>query len=757
MIIFKERKTIIISVSILICTIIFAVDSAYAQEYIGNLTLDPIPDVAKDGSIITISGQFRTTEGYPVRNATIYIKDDVTLDTDTILKKVTTNDDGRFHTTWTATVRSSGAWDIYAIFEGNDEIYKSRSPNQSIRVSSSYSGEEIDVPNVYPTPRIPTTITLDKIPSSIYAGKSVTFTGELVSNGKPLSNAMVMIYEDDIGDDERLGYQKTDSNGRFSIVWKVDAALFEKDFDIYAVFDGDSIYKRDRSTNQIMTVLKYSGGITLDSIPSSAKVGERVTFSGTLRLEKSDPEGMAVYIKDEDPASEDDLLATAYVDGNGRFSADWIAYYADADNTVDIYAVFEGNDILYRQTTCDSGPTLDIGGSCKDTIPLTIYGAIQTSPPPSYQSDNEYMELYYSIPFNRAPHIAIVPNPDSYDKVRGHITPVKEGILMWESEMEQKYDGRWDVTFEVLTPGKLRFDSKPDVIVNLDTYEDHSGCKDYYGFAYIRTPIELPVQTHVCSTYHGERRSNTDVEATAAHEFIHAVGLGHTFNKYGDLMCSEENNIPTCGGLWSKSKTPSSLNLAAVARIYGNDGFRGPNNYVQYGEKFVEGDSNQNTNRDYTDDDFVYKPTPPTIPPVTPPVIPPITLPPIPPATPPAIPPTIANECIYDDYVYDETISESLWSGWYVSYKICSDDQILYYFESNSEYDGFEIYILPPETNVREFMNYGEGSYYLCEEYRMSWTNRVNWCNIDSGSNIVLYNPGQDTIELTGYIKSLGI
>ena len=723
-----EKKTVIISALILICTIIFAVDSAHAQQYTGILRLDPIPAAAKPGSTITLSGQLTTTSGHVVPGAKIYIKDDVTFDIDTILKTVTTDRNGKFHTTWTATVRSSGAWDIYAVFEGNSDVERDRSTTYSIRVSSLYTGANTGSSDNYAGGPRSTTITLDRIPSLAYAGDTVTFTGKLVSGGRPLPNAMVQIYEDDrFLPDQRIGYQRTDSNGRFAITWNVGAGLIEKDFDIYAVFDGDSLYKRDRSPNQIMTVLKYDGNITLEPIPRTAKVGERITFSGTLRLEKFNPEGMIVYIKDEDRGTGDDLLGTGYVNQNGRFSVDWIADYTDSDDVVDVYAVFEGNDLLYRQTTCDRGPTLDIGGICRNTIPLKIHGYIQTSPPPNYLAGEEYIELYYSIPFNRAPHVAIVPNPDSYSEVRGHITPVKEGILMWEAYMEQRYGGIWDVTFEVVEPGKLRYESRPDVIVNLDTYEDHSGCKDYYGFAYIRIPINLPVQTHVCSTHDGERRSNVDVGATAAHEFIHAVGLGHTFNKYGDFMCSEENGIPTCNGLRDKSKTPSSLNLAAVARIYGTDGFIGPNNYVEFGEKF-QYDSNDNN----AGMDFTYRPSPSPVPPVTTPV----------------------NGCDYDNVVYDQEISDSLKSGWYSSYTICNNGYISYYFTTNNEYQGFLIYLLPPETDIGKFLEHRKGEYYLCEEIDEIWVSKGNRCNVAVGSNIVLYNPNSYTIEFTGYIKN---
>ena len=141
-----------------------------------------------------------------------------------------------------------------------------------------------------------------------------------------------------------------------------------------AKFDGDGTYGHARSYNQVISVLRYGGSISLGPINPSAMVGELVEFSGTLRLDGGSPEGAVVYIKDEDPLSGDELLAVAYVDGSGRFSAHWLADYTDVDDTVDIYAVFEGDEDLARLTTCDAGPTMPIGGTCPNTIPLTVHG-----------------------------------------------------------------------------------------------------------------------------------------------------------------------------------------------------------------------------------------------------------------------------------------------------------------------------------------------------------------------------------------------
>ena len=571
--------------------------TAHAQSYTGVLTLDSIPSNFKEGGIITFSGTLTTTDGGKVTDALIYIKDNVTFDTDTVLGSVTTDNSGRFSATWEAIPRSSGSYDFYAIYEGGGDVSKSRSVTYKVTVDSS-SGSTSNPGTSSSNTYLPTTITLDRLPSSIYAGQAITFTGKLTSSGSPVSNAIVKIMEDDpLISDQIIATGRTNANGQFSIPWTVSGGYVEQDFDIYSTFNNDSKYSYARSNNQEMSILRYGGSITLDKIQSSVEIGDVIQFSGTLQLNQGDSKGAIVYIKDEDPFTGDDLLATAYVDSSGRFSANWFANYVDADDVADIYAVFEGNNILARQTTCDSGSTMPIGGSCMNTIPLRIIVSTSLPPPlpptgtgttePTLSGD-EYMKLYYSLDLNRNPKVAIIPSPDSYDEARKHIGSVQEGIKMWESALDKKFGGTWNVTFEVIKPGTLFFNNQPDIVVNIVTGDDDAKClSEYSGWAKIWRGASTPVQTQVCTT-------SPDIRATAAHEFIHAMGLGHAFNKKGDLMCSAElvsgQWIPTCPSSFSRSSIPSDFNLAATGYLYNSDGFKNPNNRVAYESKFTTSD-----------------------------------------------------------------------------------------------------------------------------------------------------------------------
>ena len=569
---------------ILIMAVVVAslLPASFAQERSTVLYFDPIPSNVNAGDTVVFSGYLITADGYVIQNAEIHIKDDVSFGSDDILGTVVTDANGDFYGTWVAQARGGGAYDFYAVFEGSGSFERARSATYSMTVSDSASGQQ--APGYHYTE-----IILDALPSSVYTDQTVVFTGQLTSNGYGVAGVAVRIMEDDpLVPDQTLAWGYTDQNGGFAIPWDVGGGYVEVDFDIYAKFDGDDAYEQARSYNQVLSVLRYGGSISLDPISPRAMVGERVTFSGTLSLDGSNPEGAVIYIKDEDPLTRDELLAVAYVDWDGRFSTYWIADYTDFDDTADTYAVFEGGDDFARLTTCDAGPTALIGGLCLDTIPLQISGTLSPqSPPDTGGAGDGYMELFYSMNLHSNPKVAIIPNPDAYDEVRGHIIPVQEGIMMWTSDLESRHGGSWDVDFEVVVPGN-RFASKPDVTVMLVTPERYERCDDdTAGWAWVgqSSPTDT-VQTYVCSSSPNQKYSNSEVAAFAAHEFIHAVGLGHAFNMNNDLMCSVEGGKPTCPSRSNPEKTPSGLNLDAVAAIYGTNGFTNPNSLVTYKERF---------------------------------------------------------------------------------------------------------------------------------------------------------------------------
>ena len=545
------------------------------------LSLDPLPASAFEGSALTFTGRLATSDGFPVAGALVEIKEDDPLLPDETIESALTGADGRFFVSWTAEQGIiEEVLDVYAEYDGDGTYGKSTTARQQIEILSA--------------PDETTSITLDALPGSVHIGDEIEFTGRLTSGGVPLAGALVEIYEDDpLFPDQRIGGALTGADGRFAVPWTASVGL-EKDLDMYAEFAAAGGYGKSQTQRQQMSVLRYGGDIRLDYLPPSVVAGDVVMFRGTLDLESHSPEGAKVYIMDEDTLSPDDLLAAAYVEADGRFAANWFANRMDANDEVEVYAVFEGGGRFYRQTTCDEGPTSDTGGKCANTVPLEVRGALrESSSEGDGWGDGAYVEMFYSMDIDRPPLVAIAPSPDQSGHSMRYIVPVQEGILTWKSSMEQRYGGDWDVEFVVVEPGVPFFKERPDVVVNLVSHEQDAGCEvEYGGWAqiYAEPPRPAPVQTIVCVA--GPRGDVTGprAAAVAAHEFIHAVGLGHAFNKVGDMMCSIEDGMPTCPSLESKATIPSDLNAAAVASLYGVDGFANPNYPVAYKSRLYDGE-----------------------------------------------------------------------------------------------------------------------------------------------------------------------
>lgn len=113
--------------------------------------------------------------------------------------------------------------------------------------------------------------------------------------------------------------------------------------------------------------------------------GTTATISGRLTTENGQALGYAtVYIKDDDPLSSDDIIATRTTDNNGYFSYKWNVKKTDTfDSSVEMYASFEGAqgyssarsstyDItVQKQTTSSSQTTQSPTQSSKQTSSKT--------------------------------------------------------------------------------------------------------------------------------------------------------------------------------------------------------------------------------------------------------------------------------------------------------------------------------------------------------------------------------------------------
>jgi len=108
----------------------------------------------------------------------------------------------------------------------------------------------------------------------------------------------------------------------------------------------DEIKKRLSSESQKnQQPQKKTTYISLDTSDFSVTQGSFVKFSGRLTDSSGNRiSNAAIYLKDEDTGSGDDLIARVYTNSNGQFSYNWSAEPMDLfDDIVEVYAIFEGS------------------------------------------------------------------------------------------------------------------------------------------------------------------------------------------------------------------------------------------------------------------------------------------------------------------------------------------------------------------------------------------------------------------------------
>lgn len=474
-----------------------------------------------------------------------------------------------------------------------------------------------------------TTITLQAYSSSVTLGSSIIFSGKLEDqSGTGVSYAIVSIKEENCNLNCILVSGTTDSGGSFALTWTSDKT---GTLSIFANFDGNLRYQDSSSSDitvQINSQQTSSGSqignlvqniqqlrehtlITLNPIPSSVHVGQEVTFSGKLNFEQSNPFGWMVYIEAKGSRTisnyinPDHLLATGWVLADGTYSVNWRAVKVTTDDTLYIYAKFEGGERFLSSSTC--GPT------CSGLMSTMILPPLPLPPPPppppqitnpppipmlapdaSY--NGPYIKTYFPMPFDKTPLVAVVIDPNYWNKLHPLAQSVVEGIKYWTEELSSKYpNGNWNINVEVILQNEPYSQLEPDMVIELVAPETQQGCIDTWsGLAY---PSQTkPVQAWVCG-YVGtgeNEQENPGIPFSAAHEFYHTLGMGHAFDYVGDLMCSSEGSPPqpTCGNdMYANDVKPSPFDLAALVDVYGFGGFvNNPNYQFASDSKFTYGD-----------------------------------------------------------------------------------------------------------------------------------------------------------------------
>jgi len=113
---------VIFFIGISLITFSTFIPNAFAQSTSTKLILDPFPTSVKTGDIVTFTGQlFTADEQYVITDATIYIKDEDTLDFNDFLVTTKTDSAGKFSANWQVKNVDSGGLIIvggFVVVEG---------------------------------------------------------------------------------------------------------------------------------------------------------------------------------------------------------------------------------------------------------------------------------------------------------------------------------------------------------------------------------------------------------------------------------------------------------------------------------------------------------------------------------------------------------------------------------------------------------------------------------------------------------------
>ena len=102
--------------------------------------------------------------------------------------------------------------------------------------------------------KLDTHITINA-PSVASEGQKITISGQLISeDGKPISYALIRIYDKDIGGDDLLSWGFTDEYGYYKVTWNVSKVDIDDTIELYAKFDGKYNFNSNESTVIHLTI-----------------------------------------------------------------------------------------------------------------------------------------------------------------------------------------------------------------------------------------------------------------------------------------------------------------------------------------------------------------------------------------------------------------------------------------------------------------------------------------------------------------------
>jgi hypothetical protein len=370
--------------------------------------------------------------------------------------------------------------------------------------------------------------------------------------------------------------------------------------------------------------LPINGSIRLNPIPNSLEGATIYKFKGQLAIDGlTNYDGKYIRIVDGAGESEDPL-SFGKVEKDGLFDVEWTT--VPRNSSYNIYAVY--NDENNTEFKSDE---YQVMVNQTEISPENITSIITNQS----NLSNDTRIPFIPINFNNYATNKINVYVKEDDLSKDYVPVVKNAIDRWSQVLQERSGNKDAWKFNFFTTEKFpnlnldrlsqQFGFNPsNILIKLRNDIDKDYCKEgTRGIAHNLVLQRLFKNSITIQVFTGcggkewssdKREQDKEVSRIASHEFAHALGLGHTWQELGDMMCSSDYlqtdfakrfavtyrdalgqiapgllsnllvKIHSCEGAPDKypddENEPSNFDIGAMIYSYGNDGFGAPNRRI---------------------------------------------------------------------------------------------------------------------------------------------------------------------------------
>jgi 6-phosphogluconolactonase (cycloisomerase 2 family) len=330
--------------------------------------------------------------------------------------------------------------------------------------------------------------------------------------------------------------------------------------------------------NMLVTLRKtivpvLNGTLTLEPLPRVLSSGQLFEFKGMLNLSRI-PDGSYVQIRNAIPGKRGELLTFGPVGKDGKFTAPWTA--APRNELMSIYASYV--DIGGNEYKSNSSLVRVVGFKSSPGLSNQFLDSKPSNSEAKSGGPSAFMEVHFSDWTHDHLNVYISANDPPSQKF---ISESKRAVSDLSKILKEKSGNLKGWNFDVFSsngfPSPLQTAANPiNIFFSLTNAGDPSAC----GYNY---PFQRKAGEYISNEVFTDSGC-PDVYRDTMHEFLHSLGVGHTWHEKGDLMCSVEwyfrTGIRTCENdldHYNDNSVPSEFNIRALVSAYGENGFVEPN------------------------------------------------------------------------------------------------------------------------------------------------------------------------------------